>query len=73
MRIEEGQIIELEDNKEYMVLKKIEYNNETYVYLVTSSKPIEVLFRKEQINDNELILEPIDDSELANIIPLFEN
>ena len=48
MRIEEGQIIELEDNKEYMVLKVLEYNNETYVYLVTSSKPIEVLFRKDK-------------------------
>jgi hypothetical protein len=73
MRIEEGQIIELEDNKEYVVLKTLEYNNETYVYLITSSKPIEVLFRKEQIINDEIILEPIDDSELANIIPLFEN
>ena len=73
MRIEEGQIIELEDNKEYMVLKVLKYNNETYVYLMTSSKPIEVLFRKEQLIDNEIVLEPIDDSELANIIPLFEN
>ncbi len=73
MRIEEGQIIELEDNKEYVVLKTLEYNNETYVYLITSSKPIEVLFRKEQIINDEIILEPIDYSELANIIPLFEN
>lgn len=73
MRIEEGNIIELEDNKDYMVIKKINHNNTNYVYLVTAAKPIEVLFMKENDVNGELSLVPIDDSELVDIIPLFEN
>lgn len=73
MRIEEGQLITLDDNKEYMVLKILDYNNTRYIYLMTSSKPIEVSFVKEEIVDNELTLVPISDTELVNIIPLFEN
>ena len=73
MKIEEGHIITLEDNKDYMVLKKITYNNINYVYLMTATKPVEVSFMKEELINNELSLIPIDDSELVNIIPLFEN
>lgn len=73
MRIEEGQLVTLDDNKEYMVLKALEYNNTRYIYLMTSSKPIEVLFMKEEMVDNDLTLVPVTDEELVNIIPLFEN
>ena len=73
MRIEEGQLVTLDDNKEYMVLKALEYNNTRYIYLMTSSKPIEVSFVKEEIIDNDLTLVPISDTELVEIIPLFEN
>lgn len=73
MRIEEGQLVTLDDNKEYMVLKILEHANIRYVYLMTSSKPIEVLFMKEEIINNDLTLIPVTDKELVDIIPLFEN
>lgn len=72
MRIEEGQIIALDDNKEYLVLKKVDSNNTTYVYLVTTQQPIEVQFMKESVSDDSVTLLPLDNSELADIIPLFE-
>ena len=72
MRIEEGQIIALDDNKEYLVLKKVDSNNTTYVYLVTTQQPIEVQFMKESVSDDSVTLLPLDNSELADIIPLFD-
>lgn len=72
MRIEEGQIVTLENNKEYLILKKVEFNNNIYVYLITAQKPIEVLFMKEVVSGDSTTLLPIDNNELADIIPLFE-
>lgn len=69
MKLENGEIITLDDNKDYIVLKQLINENVNYVYLVTAQKPIEVLVAK--LNDMDLI--PItDDFELKKVIELFK-
>lgn len=70
MKLIDGEIIELDDNKEYIVLKQINHNNINYVYLMTNSKPIEVMFAKQMDDELELI---IDDKELKEVMDLFIN
>ena len=69
MKLENGEIITLDDNKDYIVLKQLINENVNYVYLVTAQKPIEVLVAK--LNDMDLI--PItDEFELKKVIELFK-
>lgn len=69
MKLENGEVITLDDNKDYIVLKQLINENVNYVYLVTAQKPIEVLVAK--LNDMDLI--PItDDFELKKVIELFK-
>ena len=73
MKLEDGQIITLEDNKDYIVVKKIVCDDLNYIYLMTAEKPIEVVIAKEELINNELILNPItDENELNLVISLFE-
>lgn len=68
MKLTDGEIIELDDNKEYIVLKQEKYNNINYVYLITSSKPIEVMFVKQIDDELELV---VDEKELKEVMNLF--
>lgn len=73
MELEIGHVITLEDNKDYIILKKVNYNNAIYIYLMTASKPVDVAIVKEEIINNEIILNPIEDeNELNYIISLLE-
>ena len=58
-----GQVITLDDNKEYMVLNKMNLHNINYVYLVTMNKPIEILVATEVNQDGEISLEEIKDND----------
>ena len=49
MELEIGHVITLEDNKDYIILKKVNYNNAIYIYLMTASKPVDVAIVKEEI------------------------
>lgn len=73
MNLEDGQVITLEDNKDYIVIKRITCDDLDYVYLMTAEKPIEVVIVKEEIINNEIFLNPItDQNELNLVISLFE-
>ena len=61
--IKVGQVIKLDDNKEYMVLNKIELHNINYVYLVTISKPTEMLVATLTSDNGEIALEEIKDND----------
>ena len=68
MKLENGEIITLDDNKDYIVLKQLIDNNINYIYLVTAQKPVEVLIAKV----DGLNLNPItNDEELQKVINLF--
>lgn len=73
MKLEEGQIITLEDNRDYIIMKKTFYNNDFYLYLMAATKPIEVSFVKQENGNDVIILNPISDKkELEMVMNLFE-
>ena len=61
--IKVGEIVELNDNKKYMVLNKINLHNINYVYLITMEKPVEILIATEKIEDGEIVLDEIMDND----------
>ena len=67
-----GQVIKLSDDKDYMVLNKINLHNINYLYLITINKPTEMLIVTETNQNGELVLEEIkDNDELDYILSQF--
>lgn len=67
-----GQVVKLNDNKEYMVLNKMSLHNINYLYLVTITKPIEMMVVTENNEDGRIILEEIkDNDELDYVLSQF--
>ena len=53
MGIQKSQVITLSNNKEYLCLSIIMFENKKYLYLVTTTKPLEFCFVEETaINEN---------------------
>ena len=68
--LQEGDIIKLNyNNKDYIVMKNIVYNNENYYYLMTTTKPVEVAIVKivTDVNGNQLI-ENVTEKEIVQKI-----
>lgn len=66
--IKVGEIVELNDNKKYMVLNKINLHNINYVYLITMDKPVEILIATEKIEDGEIVLDEVKDNDELDYI-----
>lgn len=67
-----GQVVKLDDDKEYMVLNKMNLHNINYVYLITINKPTEMLIVTEVENNGDIVLEEIkDNDELDYILSQF--
>lgn len=67
-----GQVVKLDDNKDYMILNKMNLHNINYVYLITINKPTEMLVVTEIVQDGEIVLEEIkDNDELDYILSQF--
>ena len=62
-KLEFGETAVLENNKEYVVFGQLEENEKDYVYLVTTSKPLEVRFASQEVVDGELMLKMVEDQE----------
>ena len=75
MKLNEGELIALDDDKEYIVVKKIEYNGAGYVFLMTAAKPVSILLAKEEIAENgEVDLNPVtDQDEARQILNIISN
>lgn len=75
MKIEEGEIVELDNGKEYVVYSVIPENENNYVYLMSNFKPVEMMFAKEIVsNDNDISLEVIhNQEEKQKVLELFKN
>lgn len=58
-----GQIVKLSDEKEYMVLNKINLHNVNYLYLITIEQPVEILIATEKEENGEVSLEEIKDND----------
>lgn len=73
MNLEKGEIIELENEKEYICFSSIEDNGNKYIYLVSNFKPVEIKFAKEIVVDGELSLEIINkQDEKEKLLRLFQ-
>jgi len=68
MNLEKGELIVLDDNKEYIVVDVCNCNAITYIYLITSNKPVEILLVKEKIVDGIINLVPVDNYEEAKYV-----
>lgn len=67
-----GQVVTLDDNKEYMILNKINLHNINYLQLITITKPTEMLVVTETDNNGDIVLEEIkDNDELDYILSQF--
>lgn len=67
-----GQIVKLDDNKEYIIVDKLNFHNVNYVYLITNSKPLEIMIAVEKVKDGKIILEEVkDNNELDYVLSQF--
>lgn len=67
-----GQVVKLDDNKEYIVLNKMNLHNINYIYLVTIEKPTEILIATEKVENDNVMLEEIkDNDELDYVLSQF--
>lgn len=48
-----GEIIELDNGKKYLCFDQIKENEFNYLYLITTTNPVEVKFAKQNINNND--------------------
>ena len=72
MKINEGEIIQLDNNKEYICFSKISVQNDYYVYLISNFKPLEVKFAKEISDGDSVSLEIINDqNQKKKLLKLF--
>lgn len=74
MDIEKYCIVTLEDDKEYVVVSKINYDSNDYVYLVGVEDNKNIKICKEEKGISSVKLIDVDNKELFNnIVPLFYN
>lgn len=70
--VEVGQIIKLDDDKEYVIINKMNLHNINYVFLMTCSKPLEILIGTEKIVNGEVTIDEIkDNDELDYVLSQF--
>lgn len=75
MNIQIGEIIELDEGKEFICFSTAEMNGNTYIYLMSNFKPLEIKFAKLlNTNSTELELEIINNQEeKEKVLELFKN
>ena len=66
--------IRLEDNKEYVVVDKIDSNGNTYIYLSNKKDNSDICIRKQVYENNQAFLVGLDNNEeIKNALELFAN
>lgn len=51
MEIEKGEIVTLDNNKEYLCFSAIESEGKKYLFLMTTSEPIEICFAEQTVDE----------------------
>lgn len=67
MNFESGEVIILE-NKEYICVANAEYENESYIFLMSNFKPTEIKFAKKIPNEYDIQLEIINNKKEKEIL-----
>lgn len=73
MIIKKGSLITLSDNKKYLVLSKVNYNDLVYLYLSSvENEPVQKVCIEES-TDDKIILSVVNDKKLIKeLVPLFD-
>ena len=70
--LEVGQIVKLDNDKEYMIVNIMNLHNIRYVFLISNFKPLEIVIATEKIKNENIILEEVkDNTELDYILSQF--
>lgn len=71
--LEEGLIITLDNHKQYIIVKMVEWKNQEYYYLLSIQKPIENLIVKGNVYNNGMNFQSVSDSsEFETVMNLFQ-
>ncbi|GEM_PF-5771493 len=71
--LEEGLIITLDNHKQYIIVKMVEWKNQEYYYLLSTQKPIENLIVKGNVHNNGMNFQSVSDSsEFETVMNLFQ-
>ena len=71
--LEEGLIITLDNHKQYIIVKIVEWKNQEYYYLLSTQKPIENLIVKGTVHNNVMNFQSVSDSsEFETVMNLFQ-
>lgn len=70
--LEVGEIVKLDNNKEYIVVNIMNLYNIRYVFLISNFKPLDIVIATEKIKDEDIVLEEVkDNTELDYILSQF--
>ena len=50
-----GRVVKFDDDREYLIISRIDDDIETYVYLMSVSKPLDVLIAMEKESGNSIV------------------
>ncbi len=72
-KIKFGEIVEIEDGKEYICYCQFQEGDNDYVFLVSNFKPVEVRFAKQEIRNNQLQFDFVSDQqEKLHLLEVFQ-
>lgn len=70
--LEVGEIVKLDNDKEYIVVNIMNLHNIRYVFLISNFKPLDIVIATEKIKDEDIVLEEVkDNTELDYILSQF--
>lgn len=70
--LEVGEIVKLDNDKEYIVINIINLHNIRYVFLMSNFKPLDIVIATEKIKEENIVLEEVkDNSELDYVLSQF--
>ena len=66
MKLEVGEVLNLKiNNRDYIVLKDVVYDNANYYYLMSVDKPVDIKIVTLNMKDGKEVLETVTDKELV--------
>lgn len=69
MKLEAGELIELNNNETYIVMNNIEYNNKSYVMLMTDKSPVSIKIAIQEVVNDTVSLTTVENSkEIEEIV-----
>ena len=70
--LEAGEIVKLDNGKEYIIVNIMPLHNVRYVFLISNFKPLEIVVANEKIKGEDIVLEEVkDNNELDYVLSQF--